>query len=89
LTWKIEFTAAAEHGLGKLDKVSAKRVYKFLHERLAELPDPRVLGRALKGQKYHDNWRYRVGDYRVIAEIKDDVVTILVVGVGHRREVYR
>lgn len=89
MAWKVEFTIAAERAMGNLDKTNAKRIYKFLHERLVDLPDPRLLGKPLKGQKYNDNWRFRVGDYRVIAEIKDDVVTILVVGVGHRREVYR
>jgi mRNA interferase RelE/StbE len=62
---------------------------RFLHDCLAMLEDPRSIGEALKGSELEDFWKYRVGDYRIIADIEDDVLRILVVRVGHRRYVYR
>ena len=61
----------------------------FLRERVAPLDDPRSVGEALKGSKLGDFWKYRVGDYRVIAHIEDGALRILVLKVGSRREVYR
>jgi mRNA interferase RelE/StbE len=62
---------------------------KFLHERVAKLDDPRSIGEALKGSKLGELWKYRVGDYRIIADIRDGVMCILVVRIGNRREIYR
>ncbi len=67
----------------------AARILTFLEERVSLLKNPRELGIAMVGEKYKNVWRYRVGDYRILAEIKEDVVTILVVEIGHRREIYR
>ncbi len=61
----------------------------FLHERVATLDDPRSIGEALKGSRLGAFWKYRVGDYRVIANIEDGALHILVVRIGNRREVYR
>jgi mRNA interferase RelE/StbE len=61
---------------------------KFLQERLLASPDPRTLGKALAGEM-QGLWRYRIGDYRLICRIDDQTVTILVLEVGHRREIYR
>jgi mRNA interferase RelE/StbE len=72
-----------------MDRQVARRIVAFLEERVAPREDPRSVGKPLLGKKYLDQWRYRVGDYRILAEIKDDVVTILIVEIGHRREVYR
>jgi mRNA interferase RelE/StbE len=60
-----------------------------LFERVATLDDPRSIGEALKGSKLGDLWKYRVGDYRVISDIQDGALRVLVVRVGNRREVYR
>jgi mRNA interferase RelE/StbE len=89
LAWKIEIDAKAEKELGKLDKGVAKRITKFLRERVAVLDDPRSIGEALVGPRLGDRWKYRVGDYRIIADIQDDVLVVYVVKVGNRREVYR
>ena len=62
---------------------------RYLNERIAVLDDPRQLGLALQGKSYKGLWRYRVGDYRILAEIKDDVLTILVIEIGHRRDIYK
>jgi mRNA interferase RelE/StbE len=58
-------------------------------ERVAVLDDPRSIGEALVGPRLGDRWKYRVGDYRIIADIQDDVLVVYVVKVGNRREVYR
>lgn len=89
MVWTIEFTKASDRSLEKLSSQDNKRILKYLNEQVAPLHNPRMLGRALKGNKYSGCWRYRVGDYRVIAEIKDLIVTIAVIEIGHRREVYR
>ena len=67
----------------------ARRILAFLRERVAVLDDPRSVGEALKGSRLGDFWKYRVGDYRVIAHIEDGALRILVLKVGNRREVYR
>ncbi len=87
--WLIEFEHSAMKDLAKLDKQTAKRISTFLRERVAALDDPRSIGEALKGSKLGDFWRYRLGDYRLIADIRDAKVSILVVRVGNRRNIYR
>ena len=89
MAWRVEFDPSAERELGKLDQQSARRILAFLHGRVAVLDDPRSIGEALKGAKLGSFWKYRVGDYRVIANIEDQAVRILVVRVGNRRAVYR
>jgi mRNA interferase RelE/StbE len=88
LAWRIEFLPAAEKDLAKLGRAEAKRVLQTLKTRIAPLDDPRRLGTALTGE-LGGLWRWRIGDYRVIARIEDERITILVVRIGHRREVYR
>ena len=89
MAWKVEFDGAAEHDLDKLDPQVARRILSFLFERVATLDDPRSIGEALKGSKLGDLWKYRVGDYRVISDIQDGALRVLVVQVGNRREIYR
>ena len=89
LAWRIEFEDSALKELAKLDKPVARRILAFLRERVAGLDDPRSVGEALKGSKLGEFWKYRVGDYRVIANIEDGALRILVLRVGNRREVYR
>ena len=89
MAWQIEFDPAAVKELAKLDKPVARRIVQFLRERIAALTDPRSLGEALRGDELGSFWKYRLGDYRVVAEIIDRRVVIIVVRVGHRREVYR
>jgi mRNA interferase RelE/StbE len=87
--WVIEFDPKALHDLEALDRQEARRVLRFLHERLASRDDPRTIGEALQGSRFAGMWKYRVGNYRLVCEIQDDKVTVLVVRIGHRREVYR
>ena len=87
--WTVELDRAAVRDLRKLDRTAARRILAFLHGRIAALEDPRSVGEALKGSKQGEFWKYRVGDYRVIARIEDGAVRVLVVRIGNRRNVYR
>ncbi|GFN47261.1 type II toxin-antitoxin system RelE family toxin [Candidatus Regiella insecticola] len=89
MTWKIELSTLARKNLGDLDKQIAKRILRFLHDRIAKLKNPRDIGDALKGVKLGVFWKYRVGDYRIIADIQDRELIILVIRIGNRREVYK
>ncbi|PDV88667.1 type II toxin-antitoxin system mRNA interferase toxin, RelE/StbE family [Rhizobium sp. H4] len=89
MAWRIEFHRAAERELEKLGHEAARRILRFLNDRVARLDDPRSIGEALKGSEPGDFWKYRVGDYRVITSIDDGAVRILIVRIGNRRDVYR
>lgn len=89
MAWIIEIDPAAEKELDKLDPQQARRILKFLFDRLTHLDDPRSLGEALKGSRFETLWKYRVGDYRIIASLEDEVARILVLKIGDRKEVYR
>jgi len=86
MAWKIEFAESAAKTLGKLDKPVAKRIVKFLQERIAD--NPKAVGEALQGN-LAPLWRYRVGDYRIICDIVDETVTVTIVKIGHRSDVYK
>lgn len=87
MAWKLEIEPGAERALGKLATAHSKRIAAKLRE-IAASDNPRLRGRAMAG-KYAGHWRYRVGDYRIIARIEDGRMVIVVVALGHRREVYR
>lgn len=88
MTWKIEFEKEAAKEFKKIDNPVAKRILSFL-SRIEKLDDPRSVGEALKGSTLGAFWKYRVGDYRIICHISDEKVTIIVVKIGHRRNVYK
>lgn len=88
MAWSIDYSDTAKTQLRKLDKPSARRILDFMDERVANRNDPRSTGKALTGP-LGGLWRYRVGDYRVICEIQDGALRILVVQLGNRRDVYR
>jgi mRNA interferase RelE/StbE len=85
----IEFSPVAQKELRKLDPQTARRIVKFLNDRIAPLDNPRLIGEALTGSELGNYWKYRVGDWRIIAEIQDKALRIIVVRIGNRREVYR
>ena len=89
MVWQIEVSDAAKKQLAKIGRVEAKRITAFLRLRVATMDDPRHLGEALQGARFAGLWRYRVGDYRILVDIRDEVVMDIVVGVGHRGGVYR
>ena len=89
MAWRIEYSSDADKEIAKLDNQVAQRIIKFMGGRVAKLENPRSIGEALKGSELGELWKYRVGDYRIIASIEDKLVRILVVRIGNRREVYR
>ncbi len=90
MAWIIKYTESSSKQLKKLDKQTAIRVLDYMDERVAPLPDPRSLGKNLKGPKMGEYLRYRIGDIRVICNIfLDGQMTVLVIEIGNRREVYR
>ena len=89
MVWIIKYTESSSKQLKKLDKQTALRVLDDMDERVAVLADPRSLGKSLKGPKMGEYWRYRVGDIRLICNILDGQMTVLVIEIGNRREIYR
>jgi mRNA interferase RelE/StbE len=85
VSYTIRFTPKAAKQVTKLDPTAANRIRSFLEQKLARLDNPRMLGKKLVHEEF---WRYRVGDYRILTNIDDDQILILIVEVAHRREVY-
>lgn len=88
MAWAIDYTDTAKGQLRKLDKQTAKRIVDYMDQRVAGQENPRNAGKALTGP-LGGLWRYRVGDYRVICDIQDGALRVLVIQIGNRREVYR
>lgn len=89
MAWTIEYTETAKKQLRKLDPPIARRILDFMDERIAGFGEPRSIGEALTGPTLGGFWRYRVGDYRIICDIQDGALRVLVIEIGNRREVYR
>jgi mRNA interferase RelE/StbE len=88
LVWTIELTRTAERQIKKLDSPAQKSIVRFLRERLKSAKNPRQWGKPLQGDK-RGLWRYRIGDFRLICDIQDERITVLVLEVAHRKDVYR
>ena len=87
MSWVYKIKEHALKQLGKLDQETQRRIFAFMDERLAGTDDPRQWGKPLKGE-LRGIWRYRVGHYRLLCELQDNVMVVLVVRVEHRRSVY-
>lgn len=85
--WKLEVSKEADKDLSRLDKPVKQRIVTFLQERVLPTGNPRQFGKALTG-RLKQYWSYRIGDYRVIADIQDHRLTILAISIDHRRQVY-
>lgn len=85
MTYRIQFTPKASKQVGRLDKPISRRIQLYLEN--LHLENPRLAGKPLSGESGF--WRYRVGDYRILVSIDDDVLLVLVVDVDHRRQIYR
>jgi mRNA interferase RelE/StbE len=88
MTWTIEFTSKARKDLARLPVRDQRRIADFLRLRAAEHENPRLLAKRLTAVR-QELWRFRVGDFRVIVQFEDQRLSILVIEVGNRREVYR
>jgi len=88
LMYHVEFTKSALKELKKLDKATSSLIIGWIKKNIEGCENPRLHGKGLTADK-SGQWRYRVGDYRILALIQDEKVTILIVNVGHRRDVYK
>lgn len=89
MVWTIEFQEKPLKQLEKLGKTNATRIVSYLTDRIALDEDPRRSGIALRGSELGNYWCYRVGDYRILCDIQDHKLVVLVIEIGHRREIYR
>ena len=89
MAWTVSYTETARKQLKKLDRQIARRLIDFMDERVAAQADPRSTGQALTGPVLGSFWRYRVGDYRIICDIQDGALCVLVIEIGNRKDVYR
>lgn len=87
MKYKVNYTSQAVKQLLKLDRYTRKLIYAWIDKNLQDCENPRLHGKPLTANR-SGQWRYRVGDYRLIAEIEDDKIIILVMSVGHRKEIY-
>lgn len=88
MAWTIDYADTAKGQLSKLDRQTARRIVNFMDDRVAGLANPRSIGKALTGP-LGGLWRYRLGDHRIICDIQDGALRVLVVQVGSRSKVYR
>ena len=88
MRYEIKFSDKARKSLKQIDRFQAKIVVAWIEKNLSGCSDPRAYGKALSGDK-KDYWRYRVGNYRIIAEIDDGRIWINIINISHRREIYR
>ena len=88
MTWTVEYARSVQKSIQKLDPQGRTRIRDFIENRVASLDDPRTIGKALKGH-LGTLWRYRVGDYRIVCDLQDRRLVVLVLHIGHRRDVYR
>jgi mRNA interferase RelE/StbE len=85
--WTVEFDDRARRALRKLDAKVQQTILRYLRERIAVAEDPRRFGKPLR-RNLAGLWRYRVEDYRLICRLEDERVVVLVLQIGHRRDVY-
>ena len=85
--WKVDFKPSALKDLKKIDRKDQRKILHYLEFLVEELDHPRMVGKPLKGLQ--EIWRYRSGAYRILCQIKDDVITITVISIGHRKDVYK
>lgn len=85
--YSVDYTERALKQLKKLDTFTRKQIISWIEKNLVGCEDPRAKGKGLTANR-SGQWRYRIGDYRVIADIQDNIVTILVLEVGHRSKIY-
>jgi mRNA interferase RelE/StbE len=88
MAWNVKVSPRAQRQLDELDRTVARRISTFLYERIGKLNDPRQIGERLQGT-LSEFWRYRVGDYRIICSLEHEHLVVLVLRIGHRREIYK
>ena len=87
MTYKVVYSKTAVKQFKKMDRSIAAFILSFIEEKLVDCENPRAYGKALQGS-LSEIWRYRVGDYRILAKIEDQLLVITVVEIGHRKSIY-
>lgn len=88
MAWKIKYLKSVQKNIRKIDRKERDRIREYLESHIANSDNPRQFGKALKGN-HSEFWRYRVGNHRIICELKDNSITILVIRIGHRKNIYK
>lgn len=88
MKYRLLFSKRALKELKKMDKAVSALIFAWLKKNIDGAADPRAFGKALKGDK-KEMWRYRIGDYRILANIEDENLTIIAIEIGHRRDIYK
>jgi len=88
MRFRVETTSRFDKEFKKLDKYTQRMLKAWIEKNLVDCEDPRLHGKGLTENR-SGQWRYRIGDYRIICEIQDDALIILALSVGHRREIYK
>lgn len=88
MVWRIDYSDTALKKLRKLDRETSRAIVDYLDDRIALSADPRIFGKPLTGS-LKGRWRFRVGDYRIVCSFKSERLVVLVIDLGHRREIYR
>ena len=88
MAWSVEFLLSAKRQIKELDRATQQRITSYFHDRVLKAGDPRQFAKMLRGEK-DGLWRFRIGDYRAICKIEEERMLVLVLDVGHRREIYR
>lgn len=88
MTWKIKYLKSIQKDMRKIDKKDQHRIREYLESYIVSSGNPRSFGKMLKGSR-SELWRYRVGKYRIICELNDISITVLVIRIGHRKDVYK
>jgi len=88
MNYKVVYEKKAIKSLSKIDKSQQKMIYAWIEKNLVGIDDPKKHGKALKGN-LKEYWRYRVGNYRILADIKDEEIKIIIINIGHRKDIYK
>ena len=88
MKYKVEYLPQVFKTLEKMDKFTRRILVEWIEKNLVDCENPRIHGKALSANRI-GQWRYRVGDYRIIAKIEDDKLIILVIAIGHRKDIYK
>lgn len=88
MSYQVKLTSSFRKSFRKLDFLTQRMISRWIVKNLESTDNPRLHGKALTGD-FKGLWRYRIGDYRIIADIRDDELVIVAIDIGHRREVYR
>ena len=86
--WKLVFSDGALKTLKKMDRANALLILGYLEKKLENCSNPRLHGKALQAN-HKDKWRYRVGDYRILCLLEDEIILITVIAIGHRKDIYK